>query len=87
MTDKLSSLRNEIDLLDEQLWDIIAMRINVARKIGEWKRANHQPIVQEQRFQEVLAHCIKWGEKYDFSKELILEIMNALHKESVRVES
>ena len=83
----LASLRAEIDQLDEQLWEIIGKRVDVARQIGEWKHQHDEPIVQTQRYQEVLKHCRQVGTQYGLSEELIREVMEALHKESVRVES
>jgi chorismate mutase len=84
---ELSSLRAEIDQLDEQLWEIIAQRVDVAREIGEWKRAHGEQVVQPERWQQVLQHCLAQGKQYGLSEELIREVMEALHKESVRVES
>ena len=83
----LESLRKEIDLLDEQLWEIIAQRVDVARKIGEWKRAHGEQVVQPERFQQVIDHCLVQGKQYGLSETVIREVMKALHKESVRVES
>ena len=84
---ELSSLRAEIDQLDEQLWEIIAQRVDVAREIGEWKRAHGEQIVQAERWQQVIEHCLAQGKQYGLSEELIREVMEALHKESVRLES
>ena len=83
----LASLRAEIDQLDEQLWEIIGKRVSVAREIGEWKHAHNEPVIQTQRFQEVLAHSRRLGEQYGLSEGVVHEVMDALHKESVRVES
>ena len=84
---ELSSLRAEIDHLDEQLWTIIGKRVDVARQIGEWKHEHSEPIVQAQRYHEVLEHCRKVGLQYELSDKVINEVMEALHKESIRVES
>ena len=84
---ELSSLRAEIDQLDEQLWEIIAQRVDVAREIGEWKRAHGEQIVQAERWQQVIEHCLAQGKQYGLSEELIREVMEAIHKESVRIES
>ena len=84
---ELSSLRTKIDQLDKQLWDIITQRVNTAREIGEWKRAHGEPIMQPKRYQQVLDHCLEYGKRYGLSETLIREVMEALHEESVRVES
>lgn len=83
----LTSLRTEINQLDKQLWEIIGKRVDVARQIGEWKHAHGEPIVQTQRYQEVLKHCKQVGLQYGLSEEVIHEVMNALQTESIRVES
>ena len=83
----LSSLRAEIDQLDKQLWEIIAQRMDIAREIGEIKRTHNEPIVQTQRYQQVLDQCLKWGKEKGISEDAVREVMEALHKESVRVQS
>ena len=83
----LELLRKEIDQLDEQLWEIIAQRVNAAREIGEWKRLHDEPVLQPERWQQVIEHCLAQSKQYGLSEELIHEVMEALHKESVRVES
>ena len=53
----LSSLRAEIDHLDKQLWEIIAQRMDIAREIGEWKHTHGEPVLQSNRYQQVLGQC------------------------------
>ena len=83
----LESLRANIDELDQLLWDIISRRVEVAREIGEWKHTHGEAIIQPERYQEVLNHCLEQGKQHGLSEELVREVMDALHKESVRVES
>jgi chorismate mutase len=83
----LASLRHEIDQLDEQLWEIIGRRVDVARQIGDWKRVHGAPVLQPARYQQVLDQALVWGAEKGLSEDVIREVMEALHKESVRVES
>ncbi|MBR6550321.1 MAG: chorismate mutase [Paludibacteraceae bacterium] len=83
----LQVLRAEIDQLDEQLWEIIGKRADVVRQVGEWKHLHGEQVVQPERWQQVIEHCLAQGKQYGLSEELIREVMEALHKESVRVES
>ena len=83
----LASLRHEIDKLDEQLWEIIGRRVDVARQIGDWKRVHGAPVLQPARYQQVLDQALVWGAEKGLSEDVIREVMEALHKESVRVES
>jgi len=83
----LQSLREEIDLLDEQLWEVIGQRADVVRQIGEWKRQHGEQVVQPERWQEVLQHCQSVADKHGLSETVIQEVMEAIHNESVRIES
>ena len=83
----LEALRANIDQLDQQLWDIISQRVEVAREIGEWKHAHGEQILQPERYQQVVERCLLQGKQHGLSETLIREVMEALHKESVRVES
>jgi chorismate mutase len=83
----LQSLREEIDQLDEQLWEVVGKRADVVRQIGEWKRLHGEQIVQPERWQEVLQHCQSVADKYGLSETVVQEVMEAIHNESVRIES
>ena len=83
----LASLREEIDQLDEQLWEVIGKRADVVCQIGEWKRQHGEQVIQPERWQEVLQHCQSVADKYGLSETVVQEVMEAIHNESVRIES
>ena len=83
----LASLREEIDQLDEQLWEVIGKRADVVRQIGEWKRQHGEQVIQPERWQEVLQHCQSVADKHGLSETMVQEVMEAIHNESVRIES
>ena len=83
----LASLREEIDQLDEQLWEVIGKRADVVRQIGEWKRLHGEQIIQPERWQEVLQHCQSVADRHGLSETVVQEVMEAIHNESVRIES
>ena len=83
----LSSLRAEIDQLDKQLWEIIAQRMDIAREIGEWKHTHDEPVLQSNRYLQVLDQCLQCAREKGISEDTVREVMEALHKESVRVQS
>ena len=83
----LASLREEIDQLDEQLWEVIGKRADVVRQIGEWKRQHGEKVIQPERWQEVLQHCQSIADRYGLSETVVQEVMEAIHNESVRIES
>ena len=87
MSKDITSLREEIDQLDKQLWEIIGQRAEVVRSIGEYKHQHNEPVVQPERWQQVLQHCQTIAQKHGLSETLVQEVMEAIHNESVRIES
>ena len=83
----LQVLRAEIDQLDEQLWEIIGKRADVVRQVGEWKHQHGEQVVQPERWQQVLQHCQTLARQHGLSEAVVHEVMEAIHKESVRIES
>ncbi len=83
----LASLREEIDQLDEQLWEIIGKRADVARQIGEWKRLHSEQVLQPQRYEQVLKHCQQKAIEYNLTPEMVRQIMQIIHDESVKIQS
>ena len=83
----LASLREEIDQLDERLWEVIGKRADVVRQIGEWKHLHGEQVIQAERWQEVLQHCQSVADKHGLSETVVQEVMEAIHNESVRIES
>ena len=50
----LSQLRNEIDEIDDELVPLLLKRMDVSRRVAEYKVANNIPVLHEKREQEVL---------------------------------
>jgi len=83
----LDAGRVKIDSLDNQLMKILGERERIAEAIGVYKAKNHIPPLAEARFKDVLNKSIEAGKKEGLSAEFITELMNAIHRESLRIES
>lgn len=51
----LNALRNEIDLIDDELVQLFVRRMEVSAKIAQYKKANGLPILDAAREQEKLS--------------------------------
>jgi len=78
--------RQKIDSLDNELLKIIGLREQVVKEVGIYKAKNNIPPLQAARFQQVLEKNIAIGKQLGLSAEFITELMNAIHKESLRIE-
>ena len=78
--------RIKIDSLDNQLMKILGERERIVKAIGIYKAKNRIPSLQAARFQQVVEKGIAAGNKEGLSTEFITELLNAIHKESLRIE-
>jgi chorismate mutase len=82
----LESRRKEIDSLDKKLFEVLGARERVVKEIGIYKAKNNIPALQAARFQKVLEKGIEAGKKEGLSEEFVTVLLNAVHKESLRIE-
>ena len=83
-TESLTSLRRQIDELDVNLLELLAKRMRVSREIGMYKKENNMPILQSQRYDEILQTRIKQAEQMGMDAEFMKTVLVAIHEESVR---
>lgn len=85
-SDNLEKLRSEIDKLDEELIDILARRMKVVGEIGQYKRENRITILQLKRWNQVIRERVEAGIKLGLSREFILNLMQSVHNEGIRLQ-
>lgn len=86
MNDKLEDLRNQIDNLDYKLLTILAKRVEIVRKIGQFKRKHKISVLDEKRWQRILKTNLKNGEKAGFSQKFITGLFGLIHKYSLEIQ-
>ena len=79
----LDKLREQINHIDDELMQLISQRMNIAEKIGEYKKNNNVTILQRSRWTEVLDKAIGRADKVGLSEEFITKYMDAIHMESI----
>ncbi len=83
-TDSLNELRAQIDKLDDQLLELLVRRMRVSRDIGQYKKEHDMPILQAQRYEELLARRAAQAVELGMDREFMRTVMQAIHEESVR---
>ncbi|MEI6555112.1 MAG: bifunctional 3-deoxy-7-phosphoheptulonate synthase/chorismate mutase type II [Paludibacter sp.] len=83
-TENLAALRRQIDELDNSLLELLARRMRVSEEIGTYKKEHNMPILQEQRYDEILKNRMAQAEKMGMDGEFMKEVLIAIHEESVR---
>lgn len=83
---ELRWLRKMIDEVDDRLWNDIAQRMAVSRRIGEYKKAHQMEVIQPTRFEEITSKRLAWAEINGLSKESVKAILETIHQESIRMQ-
>lgn len=79
----LNALRQEINAKDDQLLETLSERMLIVDNIGKAKKAGNVAVLQNTRWQEILAKVVEKGEEHGLSKGFIEKIFKAIHEESI----
>ncbi len=88
-TNKINSLkhfREEIDTVDEQIIALLAKRMEVVKKVGVYKKEHEIPPLDSKRWQEVLKTKRQKAKALNLSADLVEDIYECIHKESLLIE-
>ncbi len=83
----IEQLRAQIDVIDENLLYAFKQRMAVSTKIGSYKKDHNIAILQTSRWDQVLSSMVENGRKYGLSDKFLMEVFNAIHEESVRIQN
>ena len=81
---QLDKLRRQIDDIDEQITQKLSSRMDIAEKIGEYKKENNVTILQVKRWEELISERLSAASAMGLSKEFMNGVMKLIHKESIR---
>jgi chorismate mutase len=84
---KLEKLRKVIDLLDYQVLELLARRMELVREIGDYKKENNITILQIERWAEIFRTRTAKADKLQIDAPFIEAIINAIHQESIRQQT
>lgn len=83
LLDVLGELRQQIDIYDDHLLDILEQRMKVAETIGKYKKDNNITILQSTRWEEIIIKVLERGKAKSLSIEFVDSIFKAIHQESI----
>lgn len=84
---QLEELRHQIDSIDYQIVDLIASRMNVSVRMGEYKCRNNVTVLQMERWLEILRTRISHGTARGLEQSFVEMLMKLLHQESIRKQT
>lgn len=85
--ENIEQLRLRIDDLDAQIIKALAQRMDVSRRIGEYKKLNNIAILQLGRWDEVMAKIRKEAGPYGLDPDFLAKVYSAIHESSVKEQN
>ena len=83
----LEWFRAEIDEADDKLWQTIAERMDVSRRIGTYKHQHNITPLQPERFRQIVEKRIAWAKENQLPQEFVEQLFDLIHAESLRVQN
>jgi chorismate mutase len=83
LLDVLGELRQQIDIYDDYLIDLLEQRMKVSETIGHYKKENNITILQSARWDEIVKRAMVKGRSKGLSNELIDNVFKSIHQESI----
>jgi chorismate mutase len=85
--DKLAELRSQIDKIDDLVIQKVAERMQIAEKIGQYKKDNGITILQVNRWDEILNKRTTYAKALKLSGEFTEKLLELIHSESIRKQT
>jgi 3-deoxy-D-arabino-heptulosonate 7-phosphate (DAHP) synthase len=85
--ENIDQLRAQIDVIDENLLRTLASRMEISRKIGEFKKAHNIAIVQTARWDNILTSMVEKGCELGLPESFVTALFNAIHEASVDAQN
>lgn len=79
----LREMRTQIDNIDDELLQLLAKRSEISSKIGVIKKENNLTVLQLNRWNTMLSNYIEKGKTLGLKEELVKEIFELIHKDSI----
>lgn len=84
--ESINILRQEIDKIDHQILDLLALRMDDAREIALHKMKNNISILQPARWDEIIKSRLKEGVEKKLTEDFVSRLYQLIHEESIRLQ-
>jgi len=82
----LEKYRQEIDNLDNIIIEALWKRMEVVKKVWEYKKEHNIAPLQQWRWQKVLENVVQKWERFWLKKEFVEDVYNRIHEEALKIE-
>lgn len=84
---QLDMLRSRIDALDNELLEVLSSRVEIVKKIGQYKKENNVTALQIGRWSQIMENRVKLGQKLNLNETFVKILFQLIHEDSVRMQT
>ena len=82
----LSSLRTDIDRIDDQIVDLLARRFAICREVAEYKHRHGIAVVLPERIEQVKTRCADRAEAQGIDRAFVLDLYTRIIDQTCETE-
>lgn len=86
VSEEISRLRETINMIDDNLLDLLAQRMDVSRKIGQCKKAGNMTVYQQRRWEEVVKRISEGAVSRGLDGKAVQELYKIIHQASIECQ-
>ena len=84
---QLDVLRNRIDAIDTELLETLSSRVDIVKKIGQYKKDNNVTALQINRWTKLMEDRVNIGKKLELNETFVKILFQLIHEDSVRMQT
>ncbi|WKV12382.1 bifunctional 3-deoxy-7-phosphoheptulonate synthase/chorismate mutase type II [Marivirga harenae] len=84
---ELEGIRDQIDETDKELLEVLSRRLELVKKVGQYKKEKNVAIFQLERWNKILENRPLWGEKLFLDAQFVKSVYQSIHDESIRIQT
>ncbi len=83
---KFEKYRRQIDKINNKIISLLAERMKIVKKVGEYKKKNNMKITDKKREEKIYAEVRRNAKKYDLFPEYIEQVFRCIISNSKKAE-
>jgi chorismate mutase len=84
---QLDVLRNRIDAIDTELLETLSSRVDIVKKIGQYKKDHNVTALQINRWTKLMEDRVGVGKKLELNEKFVKALFQLIHEDSVRMQT
>lgn len=84
---ELDEYRRQIDMLDDSIFQSLGKRMEMSKKIGQYKKDNNVMVLQLNRWEEILQKRVRFGQAMGLSEDFSKKLLELIHEESINLQT